>query len=103
LSKHCKSQNKLLALFRTFKKNPMISHPFTHETLSYNVYVRRTQLINRLAVTGAIWHNQLFTNEILYRFSDLRTFRLRTLAQLKQVEKEILKLESNLDLFGGSV
>lgn len=81
----------------------MISHPFTHETLSLNLYVRRTQLINRLAVTGAIWRNQLFTNEITYRFSDLRLFRQRTLVQLKEVERDISILESNLDLFGGGV
>ena len=74
---------------------------FFHEPLSRNIYVRRSQIISRIATIRDIMQNQKFSNEIKYTFQTLRENIDHYKKILKLVEKEIMLREMNVFIFGG--
>jgi len=85
---------------KPLKTYSMQTDIFKSEPLSRNIYVRRSQIISRIAKIRDITQNQKFTNEILYSFLVLRE-NLDYYKKLYSIlEKEILLRENNTFIFG---
>ena len=54
-----------------FKKSNMIYPLLSSKSLSRNIYVRRSQIINRIDKLRQIHDNQKFSNDITYSFNDI--------------------------------
>lgn len=73
---------------------------FHKEQLSSNIYVKRSQLIKRIATLRDIFQSQKFTNKIRYSFQDLRENIKHYKGHLQVVENQIALLELNVFVFG---
>ena len=73
---------------------------FFNQQLSRNIYVKKSQLVERITKIRDIQQNQKFTNEILYSFSTLKDNLRHYKNKLNHVEQEIRNMEQNVILFG---
>lgn len=85
---------------KPLKIHTMTQDIFLHEPLSTNIYVKRSQLINRINKIRDIMQHQKFSKEILYRFQTLHDNLTFYKMVLNDLNVTINKLEQSTFIYG---